>query len=143
MCAIAFSLCQEVTILILGVHKGARGSLVKLASRVVEDPSSVAALAPNDARQVLAELLMVTAGVYAKWVEGEQAEQVAAQRADGDRLLPLREIAKRLSCSERTVMRRWEAGLYPFILKDGGRLVGSEDGLGRWIKTQTARRAPA
>jgi|HubBroStandDraft_6_1064221.scaffolds.fasta_scaffold596534_3 predicted DNA-binding transcriptional regulator AlpA len=111
-----------------------------LTIQVLQDPASFEDLEPQGKREVLNRLVPVTAAVIAHLLADLHQNLNASQEtAQSDRLLPLREIAKRLSCSERTVLRRWDAGLYPFILKDGGRLVGSEKGLERWIEARTKR----
>jgi hypothetical protein len=40
-----------------------------------------------------------------------------------------------------TLMTGWKAGRYQFMLKDGGRLMGSEDGLTRWIAARVKRQS--
>ena len=112
-----------------------------LASRVVETPEILASFSHAETKAVLAVLLTATGAALAKWVSDGERDQVVNQKASGDSLLDTKEVAKRLGCSVATVMRRWKSGQYPFMLKDGGRLVGSEDGLARWIKARTARRS--
>jgi predicted DNA-binding transcriptional regulator AlpA len=85
----------------------------------------------------LSRLLLETLAAYKEWVDHEQADQVETQRAKGDRLMSVAEIAKRLSRSEVSVYRAFKTGQYPFMMKDGGKLVGSEDGLERWIRNRT------
>lgn len=72
--------------------------------------------------------------------QGWQRE-VADVRKSGDTLLTLDEVARRLGgITPQSVSRGWKAGRYPFMLKNGSRLVGSQEGLDRWIKARTAGR---
>jgi predicted DNA-binding transcriptional regulator AlpA len=64
----------------------------------------------------------------------------ASRHVSRDRLLNAKEIAARLGYAMATVTRAWKSGRYPFMMKDGGRLVGSEDGMERWIKNRTTGR---
>jgi len=115
-------------------------SINALTAQAVEDPESFATLGEADTRRVMARLLEVAGVAYRSWVEKSDSEQLAKHRARGDRLLDTKELKERLGCSRSTLMRGWKSGQYPFILKDGSRLVGSEDGLARWIKNRTDRK---
>jgi thioredoxin-like negative regulator of GroEL len=50
-----------------------------------------------------------------------------------DRLISLTEIAKMLHRSTRTVRQQYRDARFPFVFRDGARLVGSEAGLLRWF----------
>ena len=89
----------------------------------------------------LGKMLVETMALMEQWITEQEAEQVAEMNGHGDRLLTGSTIANRLGCSLATLMRRANAGKYPFMFKDGGLWVGSEDGLERWIKNQIKRSA--
>jgi hypothetical protein len=113
-----------------------------LVARALEEPEILADLSEGDTKKVLAKLLKATGEALAKWVEDGQRDQIAKQRAAGDRLLEMEEMMVRLgNVSRATLQRGWRAGRYPFILKDGQRLVGSEDGMERWIKARASRQS--
>jgi predicted DNA-binding transcriptional regulator AlpA len=112
---------------------------ISLAAKAVDNPEILATLGEADIRGVLGTLTMVAAAAHAHWLAVLEAENGAKQRATGDRLLGTKEICKRVGCSMSTLMVGWKKGRYPFMLKDGGRLVGSEDGLERWIKARVKR----
>ena len=109
---------------------------ISLAAKAVENPETLATLGEVEIRGVLGTLTMVAAAVHARWLTVLEAEKAANQIAHGDRLLGTKEICKRVGCSMSTLMVGWKAGRYPFMLKDGGRLMGSEDGLERWIRNR-------
>jgi hypothetical protein len=112
-----------------------------LASKAVEDQTILATLGEAELRQVLAALLKTAAAVYEKWLSNGASGQIAKPAEGGDRLLSLKEIAKRMDCSTQKVTRGWKAGEYPFVFKHDGRLAGSEDGLERWIRNRTKSRS--
>ncbi len=112
-----------------------------LTVEALGDPKQVAALSVEERRLVMAKLLVANNAVMEMWVKDLEEEQLAKQRARGDRLLGMEEMAERLHCSLASLRRGWKAGRYPFILKDGGRLVGSEDGLERWIAARVKRQS--
>jgi predicted DNA-binding transcriptional regulator AlpA len=114
-------------------------SINSLAAKAVENPETLATLGEAEIRGVMGTLTMVAAAAHAKWLTVLEVEKAAKHTPDGDRLLNTKEIAKRLGCAMTTLMRGWKAGRYPFMLKDGGRLVGSESGLERWITARTRR----
>lgn len=112
-----------------------------LAAKAIEDPATLSRLTKDEIRQVLTKLLTVTGAVAVAWLAESDADHVEKLRASGDRLLDTKEMAARIGCSVATLQRGWKRGRYPFMLKDGGRLVGSEDGLGRWIANRIKRSA--
>jgi predicted DNA-binding transcriptional regulator AlpA len=112
-----------------------------LAAQAVETPAILTTLSEVDARRVMARLVEVAAMAYRAWVETSDREQLAKHRAAGDRLLTTKEVANRMGCAQQTLVRGWKEGRYPFMLKDGGRLVGSEGGLERWIAARTRRQS--
>jgi predicted DNA-binding transcriptional regulator AlpA len=112
-----------------------------LAAQAVENPEILATLGEAEIRGVMGTLTLVAAAVHAKWLSVVEAENAAKQTPDGDRLLDTKEIAARLGCCVQTLVRGWKAGRYPFILKDGGRLMGSESGLERWIAARVKRQS--
>ena len=114
---------------------------ISLAARAIENPEILATLDEAEIRSIMGTLTMVNAAAHAKWLTVLEAEKAANQITPGDRLLGTKEICERIGCSMTTLMRGWKAGRYPFMLKDGGRLVGSEDGLERWIKNRIKRSA--
>jgi predicted DNA-binding transcriptional regulator AlpA len=116
-------------------------SINTLAAQAVENPEVLATLGEAEIRSVMGTLTLVAAAVYTKWLAAWETERTSKQIAQGDRLLDLKEIAARLKCSSATLQRGWRAGRYPFIIKDGGRVVGSADGLDRWIAARTKRQS--
>ena len=114
---------------------------ISLAARAVETPETLATLGEAEIRSIMGTLTMVNAAAHAKWLTVLEAEKAANQIAPGDRLLGTKEICKRIGCSMTTLMRGWKAGRYTFLLKDGGRLMGSEDGLTRWIAARVKRQS--
>lgn len=116
-------------------------SINSLAAKAVECPEILATLGEADIRGVLGTLTMVAAAAHAHWLAVLEAEKAANQFAAGDRLLGMKEMCERLGCSEATLQRGWKAGRYPFMLKDGGRLVGSADALERWIAVRVKRQS--
>ena len=109
---------------------------ISLAAKAIENPEILATLSEADIRGVLGTLTMVAAAAHAHWLAVLEAENGAKQIARGDRLLGTKEMCERIGCSMSTLMTGWKKGRYPFMLKDGGRLVGSEDGLERWIRNR-------
>jgi predicted DNA-binding transcriptional regulator AlpA len=109
---------------------------ISLAAKAVETPEILATLSESELRLVMAACIETAAAAYKQWVGGAAADQIAKLERNGDRLLGTKEICKRIGCSMSTLMVGWKAGRYPFMLKDGGRLVGSEDGLERWIRNR-------
>ncbi len=67
-----------------------------------------------------------------------QADVIAHLRAKEDRLLGLKEVARRLGYSERALRFGVRQACYPFVFRNRGRLVGSQEGLERWLKAPTA-----
>jgi predicted DNA-binding transcriptional regulator AlpA len=114
---------------------------LSLAAKAVESPEILATLSESELRGVMGTLTMVGAAAHAKWLSVLETERASNQIARGDRLLGTKEMCERIGCSMSTLMTGWKKGRYPFMLKDGGRLVGSEDGLERWIKARTNRRS--
>ena len=114
---------------------------ISLAAKAIENPEILATLGEADIRGVLGTLTMVAAAAHTHWLAVLEAEKAAKQIARGDRLLGTKEICERIGCSMTTLMRGWKAGRYPFLFKDGGRLVGSEDGLERWIAARVKRQS--
>lgn len=112
-----------------------------LVVRAIDEPHTLAHLSVSENRKVLLKLLVATGAALAKWVSDAEADQIEQLRARGDRLLDTKEMAARIGCSIATLQRGWKSGRYRFMLKDGGRLVGSEYGLERWIKNRTNRRS--
>lgn len=110
-----------------------------LAARVVETPEILATLGEAEIRAVMGTLTMIVAAAHAKWLMVLEAEKAAKHTPDGDRLLDAKQIAERLGCCVATVWRGWKAGRYPFMFMDGGRVVGSESGLERWIAARAKR----
>lgn len=112
--------------------------IAKLPSldKVIENPALVAGFDETTNREVLEGLLDAIGPVLARFVKDMWAHEVDKVRESGDRLLSREEMAERLHCTVQHISRGWRAGRYPFMLKDGARLVGSEDGLERWIKNR-------
>jgi hypothetical protein len=71
-----------------------------------------------------------------EFVRSAVAREIAAMNKSGDRLLTLKDVAAILQRSPQSISKGWKAGRYPFMLKDGHHLVGSQDGLDRWIKAR-------
>jgi predicted DNA-binding transcriptional regulator AlpA len=86
-------------------------------------------------------LTMFAAAAHVRWLTVLEAEKAANQIAPGNRLIPMKEVARRLGCSVQTVLRGSKAGRYPFVIRDGGRVVGSESALERWIELRSKRRS--
>ena len=114
---------------------------ISLAAKAIENSEILATLGEADIRGVLGTLTMVAAAAHAHWLAVLESERASKQITQGDRLLNTKEMAERLGCSMSSLMTGWKKGRYPFMLKDGGRLVGSEDGLERWIKTRIKRQS--
>src|ERR1700691_2640609 len=93
------------------------GRMQSMAAKAVDEPQILAHLTEGQTREVLAKLLPVAVAAIAKWVSYGQVDQIARQRAAGDRLLDAKEVAARLGCSMATLTRGWKLGRYPFILK--------------------------
>jgi hypothetical protein len=110
-----------------------------LAARAVENPEILATLNEAEIRSVMGTLTMIVAAAHAKWLSVLEAEKAAKHTPTGDRLLDTKEIAARLGCSSTTLLRGWKSGRYSFMIKDGGRLVGSEGSLERWIAARVKR----
>jgi len=115
-------------------------SINTLAAQAVENPEVLATLGEAEIRGVMGTLTLVAAAAHARWLTVLETEQATKARAAGDRLLSVKELASRLGCSKATLTRGWKSGQYPFMLKNGGRLVGSAAGLERWIKSRTDRK---
>lgn len=116
-------------------------SINSLAAKAVEDPETLATLSEAEIRGVMCALTMVAAAAHAKWLTVLEAERASKQIAAGDRLLGMKEMAERLDCGVTTLLRGWKSGRYPFMFKDGGRLVGSADALDRWIAARVKRQS--
>lgn len=116
-------------------------SINSLAAKAVEDPETLATLSEAEIRGVMGALTMVAAAAHAKWLTVLEAERASKQRAKGDRLLDTKEMCERIGCSVTTLQRGAKAGRYPFMFKNGGVWVGSEDGLERWIATRVKRQS--
>jgi predicted DNA-binding transcriptional regulator AlpA len=114
-------------------------SINALAAQAVENPEVLATLGEAEIRSVMGTLTLLAAAAHARWLTVLETEQ-ASKHASSDRLLSIKEIASRVGCSKATLARGRKSGQYPFILKDGRRLVGSEAGLERWIKSRTDRK---
>lgn len=114
-------------------------SINSLAAKAVERPEILATLGEADIRGVLGTLTMVAAAAHAHWLAVLEAENAAKQIAPGNRLISMKEVARRLGCSVQTALRGSKAGRYPFIIRDGGRVVGSEGALERWIEARAKR----
>jgi hypothetical protein len=109
---------------------------------IVGDPALVETFDREASVEVLARLLRVAGPVFLRFVAHVLQEcQARDSKRSADRLLGTKEICERIGCSMSTLMVGWKAGRYPFMLKDGGRLLGSEDGLERWIKTRIKRQS--
>jgi hypothetical protein len=116
-------------------------SINALAAQVVENLEVLATLSEAEIRGVLGTLTFVAAAAHAKWLSVVEAEKAALYTPAGDRLLDTKELASRIGCSMATLMRGWKSGRYPFILKDGGRVIGSANALERWIAARTKRQS--
>jgi len=119
------------------MQENAKALRFPLLDKVVENPALVSTFDEKTTTDVLGRFLEGIGPVMARFVKQAMAREVAEARESGDRLLNAKEIATRLDCSMQTISRGWRAGRYPFMLKDGARLVGSEDGLERWIKARS------
>jgi hypothetical protein len=106
---------------------------------VVENPEMIEALNPAETAAAFLKLLGITERLRAKFNADAQARQVVIQRGEGDRLLDSSELMERLKCSEQTLQRALKARRWPFIWKEGGRILGSQRGLEQWIKRHSQR----
>ena len=86
--------------------------------------------------EVLIQLLGALVPVVRRFVRFAVAREIAEMRRDGDRVLTLKEVSAILKRSPQSISLGWRKGRYPFMLKDGAHLVGSQDGLDRWIKAR-------
>ena len=102
---------------------------------IVENPALVETLDHEACIEVLGRLLQAAGPVLARFVTQEC--QARDSKPTADRLLTLKEVSERLKRSPKSISQGWRAGRYQFMLKDGAHLVGSEDGLNRWIKVRT------
>ena len=116
-------------------------SINSLAAKTVECPEILATLGEADIRGVLGTLTMVAAAAHAHWLAVLEAERASNQNAPGDRLLSMKQVAERLGCSPATLSRGSKSGRYPFIIKDGRRVVSSADALERWIAVRVKRQS--
>ena len=107
-----------------------------VTTKVLETPALIERLDENTTGDVLGQLLETTQRVLRHFIDNAWAREVADAHKSGDHLLSLEEVAERLDCLPQTISRGWRAGRYPFMLKDGAHLVGSEDGLRRWLKAR-------
>jgi hypothetical protein len=114
---------------------------ISLAAKAIENPEILATLGEVEIKGVLGTLMMVAAAAHAKWLTILETEKASKQTSTGDRLLGMKEMCERLNCCPTTLLRGWKSGRYPFLLKDGGRLVGSADALDRWIATRVKRQS--
>jgi hypothetical protein len=89
--------------------------------------------------KVLVEKLGELMPIIRQFVRFAVARELGEMHKSGDRVLTLKEVAAILQRSPQSISRGWRAGRYPFMLKDGAHLVGSQDGLQRWIKARTSR----
>lgn len=107
------------------------------AVSAIGSPAIVAECSDGELRELAGKLLPFVGTVLGELLKRQQQEGVEELKAAGDRLLSLQEIADRMGCSVANLRRGWRAGRYPFILRDGGRMVGSLDGMERWIRAKT------
>jgi hypothetical protein len=119
------------------MQENAKIARLPVFDKVLEDPTSVEELDEQATTELLGPLLEVALLVASRFAKQAMASEVAEARKSGDRLLSREQIAERLHCTVQHISRGWRAGRYPFMLKDGARLVGSEEGLERWIKART------
>ena len=108
-----------------------------LAAKAVNDPSILAGMSETDLRRVLATLVKVAYEAHERWMARLEANRKPTE--NGDRLLSLKEVAKRMRCSAQTVVRGVKTGQYPFMFKNGQQWVASENGLERWIAARVKR----
>ena len=110
---------------------------VALVVSAIENPATIAESSDSDLKELARKLLPFVGMVMGELLARQQGEGVEELKKAGDRLLSLQEIAERMGCSIANLRRGWRAGRYPFILRDGGRMVGSLDGMERWIRAKT------
>ena len=91
--------------------------------------------------KVLGEKLAELLPIIRQFVRYAVAREVEEIHRTGDRVLTLKEVAARLERSPQSISLGWRKGRYPFMLKDGAHLVGSQEGLDRWIKARAGRSA--
>jgi hypothetical protein len=91
--------------------------------------------------KVLVEKLGELMPIIRQFVRFAVAREIGEMRRGGDRVLTLKEVAATLKRSPQSISLGWRKGRYPFMLKDGAHLVGSADGLDKWIKNRTSRSA--
>lgn len=109
-----------------------------VAAKVLETPALVERLDEETNAKVLGDLLDALMPVLRRFVGFAVAREIADMHESGDRVLTLKEVAARLKRSPQSISLGWRKGRYPFMLKDGAHLVGSEDGLRRWLKARTS-----
>ena len=110
-------------------------SLLSL-DRLVDDPALADTLDREMSAEVLGRLLRVGGSVLVRFV-AHVLQECQARNFKPDRLLSLKEVSAILKRSPQSISLGWRKGRYPFMLKDGAHLVGSQDGLERWIKNRT------
>ena len=109
--------------------------------KVIENSALIERLDEQTTRVVLKRLLELTRMVMDHFIENAWAREIDDSRRSGDHLLTLKEVSERLKRSPKSISQGWRKGRYPFLMKDGAHLVGSQDGLDRWIKARTSKSA--
>jgi predicted DNA-binding transcriptional regulator AlpA len=105
---------------------------------IAENPALVDTLDHGASVEMMGRLLRAAGPILLRFVAHALQEcQARDSQRSTDRLLSVSEIAKRLSRSEVSVYRAFKTGQYPFMMKDGGKVVGSENALERWIGART------
>jgi hypothetical protein len=108
-----------------------------LLDKLVENPALIETFDEKTTQDMLETAFKVMSPLLKRFLRDACAREDEKARRSNDRLLSREEIAERLHCTVQHISRGWRAGRYPFMLKDGARLVGSEEGLERWIKART------
>jgi hypothetical protein len=119
-----------------------------LLAKVAEEPGAISTMSLADRKEV-ARLMTEETSALGKMINDSERALIARLEAQGDRFIPIEEVADRLGRPMKAVLRSWKAGMYPFIIGDGngiisdgsGKLVASEGELRRWMKESARHEA--
>jgi hypothetical protein len=103
---------------------------------IAADPSTVATL-PSDAVKALLAKCAVAQGVLLGRLLEPERDVAEANTLAGDRLLSIQQTAERLGCSADHLYRH--KSRFPFMVRQGRRVLFSEHGLGRYIERRMGR----
>jgi len=97
------------------------------------------------------DLVVLVQNVFAARRQLEAAERALMDRVQiridesgalatpTDPILTLRQVADVLKCSTQKLRRGWKRGRYPFMFREGGRLLARRQDLEKWLSTCVKR----